>query len=1058
MQQNHVKMKSNPSKLGAAGTIKKLDLTNFMNHARLELDFCSRVNIIHGKNGAGKSVIGAALAVVFGSSASDTGRGKKMGDLIQHGKNKAVVKIVMCNEGIGAFDPEKWGNEILITRTIHEKHSQYEVTGSAVDAPVTKKETTQLLRKIVDHFNIQISNPVIMMTQDVSKQFLQNQNDSNLYNIFIEATKLRHMYDLLDQTESVIKVWDHRINLAELELPVLKENLKKAEEDYKSVTVIENLEEDLMRLQVERVWTLIKENEIEVETEEKRVLGLIKDLENIKKKQLRIDEAIKDCEIEYQKLSGENQAEMESKSEFESKAALLEQQIRNASKEVGDAYRSLSKKQSEIASIKRQIVLKRKEKEEQKRELDERKDISGELKAFQSKRVAIFDKIVDIRARVDCFEDKSEELERIKGELRSCKDVINDRNREIHQLNRNIENLRASQKNRVNIFGTKTLEVDYDIQQTHWPGDIKPIGPLGRFIVLRDGDYVSEVEFTLRHVLETYLCDSFASQAILKKILHKHYGANYPQIIVQKVALERYRPNCRYESPTVLEMIEISNDWAFNAIVDITSCERVVMIKDPTMRQGHDFLRAKENSDVKEIVTRTLETFKMINGSLANHRDAGQGGPKTHKLVVSNEEQIAEEVRHDEKKIELLKRDIAQFEEEQRKSDNIIASLNDEIRQMNKFNIELKKLESDLRKVDHQITDLEKNQPEAPNWSEYDVIVKDLEESMSIEEQKIEPLTEALAAARSHESCLKDQLLKGSFDSTKIDENNVKMDALIADQANFQKELKRSSADLARKTNDKETAEHTIVVLRSRLDDQVQKAQNLPKCEAKRPLKKIEAEIKNIESQLAKEREKIHVDIDVLLQAKEDAKMRYFRLENNLKRAKDRLQSTIEAKEIRDASWQKFRRSTANMVQTKFAMNLEKRGHSGQLKFDLDNDKIEISAAMNAVQSETGTDTNLKMLSGGERSFTTLSFVLALGDSLETPFRLLDEFDVFMDSVNRRIALDMLLKNAKEKNSQYLLLTPQDVSSVVPIKGLVKLLILPDPIRNNGVLPFERTS
>ncbi len=43
-----------------------------------------------------------------------------------------------------------------------------------------------------------------------------------------------------------------------------------------------------------------------------------------------------------------------------------------------------------------------------------------------------------------------------------------------------------------------------------------------------------------------------------------------------------------------------------------------------------------------------------------------------------------------------------------------------------------------------------------------------------------------------------------------------------------------------------------------------------------------------------------------------------------------------------------------------------------------------------------------KQLSGGERSLTTMAFVLALGQSLQTPFRMMDEFDVYM--VRRRIS------------------------------------------------------
>src|SRR5690606_19380738 len=50
-----------------------------------------------------------------------------------------------------------------------------------------------------------------------------------------------------------------------------------------------------------------------------------------------------------------------------------------------------------------------------------------------------------------------------------------------------------------------------------------------------------------------------------------------------------------------------------------------------------------------------------------------------------------------------------------------------------------------------------------------------------------------------------------------------------------------------------------------------------------------------------------------------------------------------------------------------------------------------------------------KSLSGGERSFSTVAFIIALWQICPSPFRLLDEVDVFMDMVTRKISIDTLI-------------------------------------------------
>lgn len=91
-----------------------------------------------------------------------------------------------------------------------------------------------------------------------------------------------------------------------------------------------------------------------------------------------------------------------------------------------------------------------------------------------------------------------------------------------------------------------------------------------------------------------------------------------------------------------------------------------------------------------------------------------------------------------------------------------------------------------------------------------------------------------------------------------------------------------------------------------------------------------------------------------------------------------------------------------------------------------------------------------------------MCLLLALGESLETPFRILDEFDVFLDAQVRKLTIEALIHVAKKMNHrQFIFITPQDLSSLTPDPQL-KILRLTPPTRHTtagGVsqttLPFQ---
>ncbi|KAH9633464.1 hypothetical protein HF086_013141 [Spodoptera exigua] len=115
----------------------------------------------------------------------------------------------------------------------------------------------------------------------------------------------------------------------------------------------------------------------------------------------------------------------------------------------------------------------------------------------------------------------------------------------------------------------------------------------------------------------------------------------------------------------------------------------------------------------------------------------------------------------------------------------------------------------------------------------------------------------------------------------------------------------------------------------------------------------------------------------------------------------------------------------------------------GHMVVDLSKNTLEILCSGREGNNRAASTTS--SLSGGERSYSTVAFIMALWECASLPFCFMDEFDVFMDNVNRKVVMEMLIDHAlKNTKRQYVFLTPQDISSVTS-GPKISIYKMPDP-------------
>lgn len=106
--------------------------------------------------------------------------------------------------------------------------------------------------------------------------------------------------------------------------------------------------------------------------------------------------------------------------------------------------------------------------------------------------------------------------------------------------------------------------------------------------------------------------------------------------------------------------------------------------------------------------------------------------------------------------------------------------------------------------------------------------------------------------------------------------------------------------------------------------------------------------------------------------------------------------------------FQRFQRSISARSRINFNYLLSERAFRGKLLIDHVHKKLDVQVEPDeTTKSSKGRQT--KSLSGGEKSFSSICLLLSLWEAMGAPMRCLDEFDVFMDDVNRDVSTKLIV-------------------------------------------------
>ncbi|PSS33185.1 Structural maintenance of chromosomes protein like [Actinidia chinensis var. chinensis] len=1024
-----------------AGIISKIRLENFMNHSNLEIEFGDLVNFITGQNGSGKSAILTALCVAFGCRAKGTQRATALKDFIKTGCSHAVVNLEIKNQGDDAFKADVYGDVIIIERRISETTNSTVLKNHQGRKVASRKED---LRELIEHFNIDVENPCVIMTQDKSREFLHSGNDKDKFKFFFKATLLHQVDDLLKSIRNQLVDANELLDELESSIRPVQKELDELEVKIKNMEHVEEISQKVQLLKKQLAWSWVYDVDKQLLKQSEKIDTL---KSRIPKCQDRIDRQtgkMEELRDHLTKKKAQIECMMEKTSAVRRMKDELQQSLALARKERLELEADHGHKQSLIQKMMKRVKLL----EQQIHDICEQ-----HIKSTQAEEFEMEERLKELQ---DAFDSANLTLTRLKEEEEALLESLSIRKHEVENISREVEDnekkhreissqirdLRLHQTNKVTAFGgfrvTNLLQA---IERHHHRFKRPPIGPIGAHLSLIHGDmWAVAVESAINKLLNAFIVTDHRDSVLLRGCA-REVGYNHLQIIIYDFARPRLNiPNHmlpQTNHPSTISVIHSDNPTILNVLVDLGNAERQVLVRNYDV--GKTVAFDQKILNLKEVFT--SEGYRMFSRASAQTILPPNKKARSNRLCGSYDDQIKN-----------LERDALNAQEhaqqgrgKKRNIEEGLQEFNNKLQSAKRRRVETERLVMHKKFALQDVKNSHAAEAGSAPASTSDELLHEISKIQDDIQEK-EMLLEKIRM-RMKEAKTKASDLKVSFENL-CESAKAEIDAFEEAERELmliEEDLRSAEAEkihYEKVMNDKvlpdiKEAEAEYKDLKNNHVESYKKAsiicpesdlEALGGCEGS-TTEQLSALLSKLNQTLQRESERYGESIDDLRMLYGKKERKISRKKQTFKALREKLNTCQKALELR---WSKFQRNATllkRQLTWQFNGHLRKKGISGHVKVSYEEETLSIEVKMPQDASNNNVR-DTRGLSGGERSFSTLCFALALHEMTEAPFRAMDEFDVFMDAVSRKISLDTLVDFALAQGSQWIFITPHDISMV----------------------------
>lgn len=196
----------------------------------------------------------------MGARASSTQRAASVESLIKEGACEARVIVTVSNRGSFPFRADVYGGSVIVERRIRRAGLNSYRTRSG-DGKRTISERKEEIVALCDHFNIQVENPLAVLSQETAKKFLANATPADLYEFFMKGTNLEQMSYDFSYAQDRMDSMEKSLSMTKSFWPQKEAQIEELQDQLTALEHVRDSQQSIAKLKSEIAWTKVASSE-----------------------------------------------------------------------------------------------------------------------------------------------------------------------------------------------------------------------------------------------------------------------------------------------------------------------------------------------------------------------------------------------------------------------------------------------------------------------------------------------------------------------------------------------------------------------------------------------------------------------------------------------------------------------------------------------------------------------------------------------------------------------------------------------------------------------------